>query len=106
MSDINNLRNKMDAVTLEMINLLKTRTDIAKEIGEVKKNIGKGVADEEREDNLRGKIIQVSKEIGLDENYNIEIVNSTDSQKEPDMQNISIQKCKEKKVFWKEIAID
>ena len=39
MSDINNLRNKMDAVTLEMINLLKTRTDIAKEIGEVKKNI-------------------------------------------------------------------
>ena len=67
MSDINNLRNKMDAVTLEMINLLKTRTDIAKEIGEVKKNIGKGVTDEEREDNLRGKIIQVSKEIGLDE---------------------------------------
>ena len=51
MSDINELRNKMDAVTVEMINLLKTRTNIAKEIGEVKKNIGKGVADEEREDN-------------------------------------------------------
>jgi len=48
MSDINNLRNKMDLVTLEMIKLLKTRTDIAKEIGEVKKNIGKGVTDEER----------------------------------------------------------
>ena len=57
----------MDLVTLEMIKLLKTRTDIAKEIGEVKKNIGKGVTDEEREDNLRGKIIQVSKEIGLNE---------------------------------------
>ncbi|MDC0927834.1 aminotransferase class I/II-fold pyridoxal phosphate-dependent enzyme [Nitrosopumilus sp.] len=57
----------MDSVTLEMINLLKTRTNIAKEIGEVKKNIGKGVTDEEREDNLRGKIMQVSKEIGLDE---------------------------------------
>jgi len=41
MSDINDLRNKMDAVTVEMINLLKTRTNIAKEIGEVKKNIGK-----------------------------------------------------------------
>ena len=37
MSDINDLRNKMDAVTVEMINLLKTRTNIAKEIGEVKK---------------------------------------------------------------------
>ena len=57
----------MDLVTLEMIKLLKTRTDIAKEIGEVKKNIGKGVTDEEREDNLRGKIMQVSKEIGLNE---------------------------------------
>jgi len=67
MSDINELRNKMDKVTLEMINLLKTRTDIAKEIGEVKKNIGKGVSDEEREDNLRGKIIELSNEIGLDE---------------------------------------
>jgi len=67
MSDISNLRNQMDEVTLEMIKLLKTRTDIAKEIGKVKKTIGKGVTDEEREDNLRGKIIKVSKEIGLDE---------------------------------------
>ena len=66
MSDINDLRNKMDAVTVEMINLLKTRTNIAKEIGEVKKNIGKSISDEEREDNLRGKILQLSKEIGLD----------------------------------------
>ena len=67
MSDINDLRNKMDKVTLEMINLLKTRTDIAKEIGKVKKNIGKGISDEEREGNLRGKIIELSKEIELDE---------------------------------------
>ena len=67
MSDINNLRNRMDAVTLEMINLLKTRTEIAREIGKVKKNIGKGVTDEERENSLRAKIMQVSEQIGLDE---------------------------------------
>ncbi|MDC3254205.1 aminotransferase class I/II-fold pyridoxal phosphate-dependent enzyme [Nitrosopumilus sp.] len=67
MSDINDLRNKMDAVTLEMIKLMKTRTEIAKEIGQVKKNIGKGISDENREDNLRGKIIELSKDIGLDE---------------------------------------
>ena len=67
MSDINELRNEMDAVTLEMINLLKTRTEIAKQIGEVKKSIGKGVADEEREENLRRKIMKVTQEIGLDE---------------------------------------
>ncbi|KAF6246573.1 aspartate aminotransferase [Nitrosopumilus sp. b3] len=57
----------MDEVTLEMIRLLKTRTDIAKEIGEVKKNIGKGVTDEVREDNLRRKVISLCDEIGLDE---------------------------------------
>ena len=67
MSDINELRNEMDAVTLEMINLLKTRTEIAKQIGQVKKSIGKGVADEEREENLRRKIMKVTQEIGLDE---------------------------------------
>ena len=67
MSDIENLRNKMEEVTLEMIKLLKTRTEIAKEIGEVKKNIGKGVTDELREDNLRDKVISLCKNLGLDE---------------------------------------
>ncbi len=67
MSDINELRNRMDEVTLEMVKLLKTRTEIAKEIGEVKKNIGKGITDELREDNLRGKVISLCKNIGFDE---------------------------------------
>ncbi|MHA7734417.1 aminotransferase class I/II-fold pyridoxal phosphate-dependent enzyme [Nitrosopumilus sp. S6] len=75
MSDINDLRNKMDEVTLQMIKLLKTRTDIAKEIGEVKKNIGKGVTDETREDNLRGKVISVCQEIGLDEKIATKFLN-------------------------------
>ena len=75
MSDINDLRNRMDSVTLEMIKLLKTRTDIAKEIGEVKKNIGKGITDEEREGNLRGKVINTSKEIGLDETLAVKFLN-------------------------------
>ena len=67
MSDINDLRNRMDKVTLEMIRLLKTRTEIAKEIGEVKKNIGMGVTDVTREENLREKVILLCREIGLDE---------------------------------------
>lgn len=67
MSDINELRNRMDEVTLEMVKLLKTRTEIAKEIGEVKKNIGKGITDELREDNLREKVISLCKNIGFDE---------------------------------------
>ncbi len=67
MSGINDLRNKMDEVTLEMIELLKIRTGIAKEIGEIKRSTGKGVTDELRENNLRGKVISLCNEIGLDE---------------------------------------
>ena len=75
MSGINDLRNKMDEVTLEMIELLKTRTNIAKEIGEIKKNTGKGITDELREDNLRGKVISLSNEIGLDESIATKFLN-------------------------------
>ena len=67
MSDIDALRNEMENVTLEMIKLLKTRTEIAKEIGQVKKTIGKGVTDESRENDLREKVISLSNEISLDE---------------------------------------
>ena len=65
----------MDEVTLQMIELLKTRTDIAKEIGEVKKNIGKGVTDELREDSLREKVIRLCKNIGLDETIATKFLN-------------------------------
>lgn len=75
MSDINDLRNKMDEVTLEMIELLKTRTEIAKKIGEIKKNIGKGVTDEVREDSLRGKVIALCNDIGLDESIATKFLN-------------------------------
>ncbi|MFQ5782716.1 MAG: aminotransferase class I/II-fold pyridoxal phosphate-dependent enzyme [Nitrosopumilus sp.] len=75
MSDINDLRNRMDEVTLEIIKLLKTRTDIAKEIGEIKKSIGKGVTDESREENLRGKVISLCNEIGFDESIATKFLN-------------------------------
>ena len=63
MSEINDLRNKMDEITLEMVKLLKARTDVAKEIGEVKKSIGKGITDELREDSLRGKVISLCSDL-------------------------------------------
>jgi len=57
----------MDEITLEMVKLLKARTDVAKEIGEVKKSIGKGITDELREDSLRGKVISLCSDLKLDE---------------------------------------
>jgi len=65
----------MNEITLEMVRLLKNRTDISKEIGEVKKNIGKGVTDETREDNLRNKVISLCNEIGFDESIATKFLN-------------------------------
>ncbi len=75
MSDINELRSKMDEITIEMIKMLEERTEIAKKIGEIKKNTGKVVTDESREDNLRIKIISLCKELNFDEKIATKFLN-------------------------------
>jgi len=67
MSDIEEHRKKIEEITLEMIKLLKTRTDIAKQIGDAKANLGMTVTDEEREDALRTQVAKLCKEIDLDQ---------------------------------------
>ncbi|RNJ80417.1 MAG: aminotransferase class I/II-fold pyridoxal phosphate-dependent enzyme [Nitrosopumilus sp. H8] len=57
----------MDEVTLEMIRLLKARTDIALNIGKLKEDAGIPVTDESREESLRQKVASLCKEIGLEE---------------------------------------
>ena len=75
MTEINNLRNKMDEITIDMIKLLKKRTEIAKEIGEIKKNIGKVVTDETREDNLRTKVIKICEELNFEKTIATKFLN-------------------------------
>ncbi len=67
MSDIEEHRKKIEEITLEMIKLLKTRTDIAKQIGDAKASLGMTVTDEEREDELRTQVAKLCKEIDLDQ---------------------------------------
>ncbi|HSD04341.1 MAG TPA: chorismate mutase, partial [Nitrosopumilaceae archaeon] len=67
MSEIDKLRDQMDKITLEMIKLLKDRAEISKQIGSLKSNLGLGITNEERESQLRTKVISLCKEIGLDE---------------------------------------
>jgi len=67
MSDIEEHRKKIKEITLEMIKLLKTRTDIAKQIGDAKASLGMTVTDEEREDELRTQVAKLCKEIDLDQ---------------------------------------
>ena len=75
MSDIDNLRDKMDEITLEMIQLLKKRTNVAIEIGNIKKDIGLSVTDEKREENLRSKVVNLCSEIGIDEKIGTRFLN-------------------------------
>jgi aspartate aminotransferase len=75
MSDIEEHRKKIEEVTLEMIKLLKTRTDIAKQIGDAKANLGMTVTDEEREDELRKQVTKLSKEINLDQSTALKFLN-------------------------------
>ena len=64
MSDIEKLRIEMEKITADMLKLLKTRTDIAKEIGNIKNEQGLGVTDESREDELKNKMMQICDQMG------------------------------------------
>ena len=75
MPEIDELRKKMEQITLEMIKLLKLRTDIAEEIGNVKNELGITVTDEVRENKLREKIIMQCKTLDLDESIATRFLN-------------------------------
>jgi len=75
MSDIDEHRKKIEAITLEMIKLLKTRTDIAKQIGDAKASLGMTVTDEEREDALRTQVTKLCKDIDLDQSTALKFLN-------------------------------
>ena len=75
MSDIEQLRNKMDEITLEMIKLLKNRMDVSKQIGSIKTEKGLSVTDETRELSLRTKVLSLCKDIGIDESTGARFLN-------------------------------
>lgn len=75
MSNIDQLRNKIDDITLEMLTLLKERTEIARQIGELKKNSGLNITDEAREEQLRKDVNEFCKKTGLDESLGKKFLN-------------------------------
>jgi aspartate aminotransferase len=75
MPELDNLRDKIDEITLEMIKLLKKRTEIAKQIGTIKKDLDLSVTDEKREENLRAKVLALCSEIGISEELGTRFLN-------------------------------
>lgn len=75
MSDINNLRDKIDKITFDILRLFKERNDIVKEIGNLKNNLRMNITNEERENQLRVKVLALCKEIGLEEKMAMTMLN-------------------------------
>jgi aspartate aminotransferase len=75
MTELEELRKRIGEITIEMLLLLKTRTEIAQQIGKIKREKGMSVSNESREDELRKIIIKQSKEIGFDSNTALKFLN-------------------------------
>ena len=75
MSDIDKLRDKIDKITFDIIKSVKERNDTAKKIGGLKNNLGLGITNEQRENQLRTKVMSLCREIGLDEKTGATMLN-------------------------------
>jgi aspartate aminotransferase len=75
MTELKELRKKIEDITIEMLSLLKTRTEIAQEIGKIKNKEGMNVSNESREDELRELVKRQCKEIDFDSNTALKFLN-------------------------------
>jgi len=75
MTELEELRKKIEEITVEMLSLLKTRTEIAQEIGEIKDQYGMSVSNESREDELRKLVKKRCEEINFNSNAALRFLN-------------------------------
>ena len=75
MTEIDELRKKIEVITIEMLSLLKTRTEIAQEIGKIKNQQGMSVSNESREDELRELVKKTCQDINFDSNTALKFLN-------------------------------
>jgi len=75
MTELDELRKKIEGITVEMLSLLKTRAEISQEIGKIKKEQGMSVSNESREDELRELVKNECQKIGFDENTALKFLN-------------------------------
>ena len=75
MTELEELRKRIESITIEMLSLLKTRTEIAQKIGKIKNKEGMSVSNESREDELRELVKKQSKEIDFNPNTALKFLN-------------------------------
>lgn len=67
MDEIKNLRNLIDSVDSQILELINSRVDLVKEIGDLKKEKSIEIVDKKREQQIFDVILKQAKEKGLDE---------------------------------------
>ena len=75
MTELDELRKRIETITIEMLSLLKTRTEIAQEIGKIKNQQGMSVSNESRENELRELVKKQCNEISFDSNIALKFLN-------------------------------
>ena len=75
MTKLEELRKRIEEITIEMLFLLKTRTEISQEIGKIKNKQGMSVSNESIEDELRELIKNQCKKINFDTNTALKFLN-------------------------------
>ena len=75
MTELEELRKRIEDITIEMLSLLKTRTEIAQKIGKIKNKEGMSVSDESREDELRELVKRQCEESNFDSNIALKFLN-------------------------------
>lgn len=73
--DLKNLRDEMTKITLEIIRLSGKRLVLARKIGEIKARRGMEVEDLKVEQELKNKVIELSREQNIDTDFSLKLLN-------------------------------
>lgn len=72
-NEIEYLRSRINAIDSQILRLLAERRELSREIVKHKKESGKAVKDEKREEELLNKLIEAGREYGLSSYYVMKI---------------------------------
>ncbi len=73
--DLSGLRSEIMRLTLEIIRLAGERLALAKKIGEIKAQRNMPIEDPRVEQELREKVVELSKKLNMDVNFSLNLLN-------------------------------
>lgn len=73
--DLSGLRSEIMRLTLEIIRLAGERLTLAKKIGEIKAQRNMPIEDPRVEQELREKVVELSKKLNMDVNFSLNLLN-------------------------------